>query len=441
MLALWMAITFLRLSRRDHSKAERAILRGGLLGDDLQALHHAGHHFVLQAGIEILGVLAEDGQIERQIVEARLEAGQHAHRAEIRVEAELLAQRHVDALVSAADRGGGGSFEADARHFERSEDIVGNQLALFGERAHAGFDALPFDGDAGGVHSAYGSVGNFGSNAVAGDESDLVGHHIAIIKLGVDLVPDWASERRRHGGDATSPARHSRRARAGAPCWRFRAKSSSRWNRACSRITTSPIHIGDGQTISQPYMTALMAEALELRGTETVLEVGAGLRVRRGGAGRAGGARWSRSKSFPGWRSRRGTICGAPAATGNVQVVAGDGSGGYAEGAPYDAISVAAGAPEVPAALLEQLDDPGRLVIPVGALDDQELRVLTQARRARRLSRAHALPVRSAARRRGLAVDAAAHGEGPAQDRAQHHRWRARHSGGVAGSRRRRSAR
>ena len=145
MLALWMAATFLRLSRRDHSKAARAILRGRLLRDDLQALHHAGHHFVFQAGIEILGVLAEDGQVERQIVEARLQAGQHAHRTKVRVEAELLAQRHVDALVSAADGRGGGTLEPDARHFERSEDVVGNQLALFGERADAGFDALPFD--------------------------------------------------------------------------------------------------------------------------------------------------------------------------------------------------------------------------------------------------------------------------------------------------------
>ena len=49
-----------------------------------------------------------------------------------------------------------------------------------------------------------------------------------------------------------------------------------------------------------------------------------------------------------------------------MQVVAGDGSGGYAEAAPYDAISVAAGAPEVPGALVEQLNDPGILVIPVG---------------------------------------------------------------------------
>ena len=70
MLALWMAVTFLRPSRRAYSKAARAILRGGLLRDDLQALHHARHHFVLQAGIEILGVLAEDGQVERQIAES-----------------------------------------------------------------------------------------------------------------------------------------------------------------------------------------------------------------------------------------------------------------------------------------------------------------------------------------------------------------------------------
>ena len=55
-----------------------------------------------------------------------------------------------------------------------------------------------------------------------------------------------------------------------------------------------------------------------------------------------------------------------------------DGSVGYAAGAPYDAISVAAGAPEVPAPLLEQLNDPGLLVIPVGERDDQELRVISK---------------------------------------------------------------
>jgi protein-L-isoaspartate(D-aspartate) O-methyltransferase len=57
-------------------------------------------------------------------------------------------------------------------------------------------------------------------------------------------------------------------------------------------------------------------------------------------------------------------------------VVTGDGSRGYAPSAPYDAISVAAAAPDVPPALYEQLNDPGRLVIPLGSYEDQELRVV-----------------------------------------------------------------
>src|SRR4029079_16736381 len=63
---------------------------------------------------------------------------------------------------------------------------------------------------------------------------------------------------------------------------------------------------------------------------------------------------------------------------GNIVVVRGDGSQGYPEMAPYDAISVAAAAPDVPPALLEQLRDRGRLVIPVGSIADQELRVVTK---------------------------------------------------------------
>jgi protein-L-isoaspartate(D-aspartate) O-methyltransferase len=61
---------------------------------------------------------------------------------------------------------------------------------------------------------------------------------------------------------------------------------------------------------------------------------------------------------------------------GNVTVVQGDGSIGYVERSPYDAISVAAGAPEVPQSLLQQLRDPGRLTIPVGGFEDQELQVI-----------------------------------------------------------------
>ncbi len=136
-----------------------------------------------------------------------------------------------------------------------------------------------------------------------------------------------------------------------------------------------PISIGYSQTISQPYMTALMAELLELTGQENVLEVGAGsgyaAAVLGGLAARVVTlelipdlARFARENlARSGWGA-------------NVQVITGDGSLGYPPRAPYDAISVAAGASEIPAAILDQLADPGRLVMPVGEPADQELRVV-----------------------------------------------------------------
>ena len=137
-----------------------------------------------------------------------------------------------------------------------------------------------------------------------------------------------------------------------------------------------PIAIGEGQTISQPYMTALMAESLKLRGSERVLEVGAGCGYAAAVLG-ALAQHVTTLEILPRLAQQARDNLRRTGRDGNVQVVAGDGSGGYAAGAPYDAISVAAGAPEVPGALVEQLNDPGILVIPVGALDDQELRVLT----------------------------------------------------------------
>ena len=138
-----------------------------------------------------------------------------------------------------------------------------------------------------------------------------------------------------------------------------------------------PILIGRGQTISQPYMTALMAESLALAGTETVLEVGAG----SGYAAAVLGTLASRVVSveiIPALAQLAGENLRRTARDANVTVVCGDGALGYLEAAPFDAISVAAGAPEIPAALLDQLKDPGRLVIPVGDFGDQELRVVSK---------------------------------------------------------------
>ncbi len=137
-----------------------------------------------------------------------------------------------------------------------------------------------------------------------------------------------------------------------------------------------PIQIGQGQTISQPYMTALMAECLALKGSENVLEVGAGCGFAAAVLG-ALAAQVTTVELLPGLARNARDNLRRTARDFNVKVVTGDGSLGYSPGAPYDAISVAAGAPEIPAALVAQLRDPGILVIPVGGMDDQELRVLT----------------------------------------------------------------
>ena len=139
-----------------------------------------------------------------------------------------------------------------------------------------------------------------------------------------------------------------------------------------------PAPIGYGQTISQPYMVALMAQELELKGTETVLEVGCGSGYSAAVLGLLA-AKVIAIELVPklvaaAQRNLSKTGYGA-----NVTVICGDGSRGYPEAAPYDAISVAAAAPDVPPRLIEQLADGGRLVIPVGDFLDQELEVITKA--------------------------------------------------------------
>jgi protein-L-isoaspartate(D-aspartate) O-methyltransferase len=138
-----------------------------------------------------------------------------------------------------------------------------------------------------------------------------------------------------------------------------------------------PVAIGCGQTISQPYMTALMAECLELTGTEAVLEVGTGCGYAAAVLG-ALAARVISVEIIPALAEMGRNNLHRTGRDQNVVVVRADGSMGFAECAPYDAISVPAGAPDVPAALLEQLDDPGVMVIPVGEWDDQELRVISK---------------------------------------------------------------
>jgi protein-L-isoaspartate(D-aspartate) O-methyltransferase len=125
-----------------------------------------------------------------------------------------------------------------------------------------------------------------------------------------------------------------------------------------------PLPIGHGQTISQPLIVARMCELLELRGSERVLDVGTG----RGyhAAVLAHLAREVVSVERDATLSRHARQSLAAADVRNVTLVVGDGSEGHPPRAPYDAINVAAAAPRVPPALVDQLADGGRLVIPTG---------------------------------------------------------------------------
>jgi protein-L-isoaspartate(D-aspartate) O-methyltransferase len=133
-----------------------------------------------------------------------------------------------------------------------------------------------------------------------------------------------------------------------------------------------PLPIGEGQTISQPYMVALMTEALELAGHERVLEIGTGSGYQTAVLAELCGKVFTieRLKSLSDRAMRRLDNLGYY----NVLARVGDGSLGCREEAPFDAVLVTAGAPDVPPALVEQLALKGRLVVPVGDVHTQVLR-------------------------------------------------------------------
>lgn len=151
-----------------------------------------------------------------------------------------------------------------------------------------------------------------------------------------------------------------------------------------------PLPIGRGQTISQPYVVALMAEALQLRGTERVLEVGSG-------SGYAAAVLSLLAAEVYGIELEqelydRSVVTLGALGYPNVHLRRGDGFGGWPEKAPFDAILLSCAAQAVPAPLWEQLAEGGRLLYPKGGADDQELVLVTKTREGRREQ--HLAPVR-----------------------------------------------
>jgi len=150
-----------------------------------------------------------------------------------------------------------------------------------------------------------------------------------------------------------------------------------------------PLPIGEGQTISQPYIVAYMTAALELTGEERVLEVGTGSGYQT--AILAEVVRQVFTVELIGALSEKAGALLQGLGYSNIRFRVGDGSRGWEENAPFDAVMVTAGAPAVPKRLEDQLAPGGRMIIPVGA-GFQELYLITRGRREFR--RKKLLPVR-----------------------------------------------
>ena len=136
----------------------------------------------------------------------------------------------------------------------------------------------------------------------------------------------------------------------------------------------APLPIGEGQTISQPYIVAVMTASLHLTGSERVLEIGTG-------CGYQAAILSHLAKIVFTIESRSQLAAAATARLDrlgykNVHVHCGDGTLGLAEFAPFDAILVAAAAPVVPEPLRSQLAEDGRMILPVGDAENQELRLI-----------------------------------------------------------------
>jgi protein-L-isoaspartate(D-aspartate) O-methyltransferase len=139
-----------------------------------------------------------------------------------------------------------------------------------------------------------------------------------------------------------------------------------------SAYEDGPLPIGDGQTISQPYIVAFMSEAIRIRPTDRVLEVGTGSGYQTAVLARLAGHVFT-IETRPRLAQEAQTRLRALGVV-NVTVRVGDGYDGWPEEAPFDAILVTAAPREAPQALLDQLATGGRLLIPLGGMDQELVR-------------------------------------------------------------------
>jgi hypothetical protein len=148
-------------------------LRGGP-SDDLDALRSVRADHVLDAGVKVLGVLANDDEIH--VLVAGPQTGDRPDRPEIRVKAKRLAQSHVDGPEALADRCRDGSLDGDLVAQDRVEDVLRKRGPLLRHHRLSGFDDLPIELDTGGVEDPPGCLGQLGADAVSRNERHCLGH-------------------------------------------------------------------------------------------------------------------------------------------------------------------------------------------------------------------------------------------------------------------------
>jgi protein-L-isoaspartate(D-aspartate) O-methyltransferase len=138
----------------------------------------------------------------------------------------------------------------------------------------------------------------------------------------------------------------------------------------------SPLPIGEEQTISQPFMVALMTELLQLKGSEKILEIGTGSGYQTAILAELAEKVFTIERNFNLSRHARSTL--EQLGYTNILFQVGDGTIGWSEFAPYDRILVTAGAPEIPSSLVKQLTVGGIMVTPVGDRFHQDLKIIVK---------------------------------------------------------------